>query len=110
MFTDDNYFPLLGREHQCVTNTITEYVNDEHVDINNEVSNGYHGDVYADHMILQYYKVTVDGESGDVEKITNQISGTSVDMRQHFYWYLSSIGYNSNSTQVICIIKQWVLN
>jgi len=52
MFTDDNYFPLLGREHQCVTNTITEYVNDEHVDINNEVSNGYHGDVYADHMIL----------------------------------------------------------
>ncbi|XP_065912001.1 lysosomal alpha-mannosidase-like [Dysidea avara] len=71
-----------SKEHQCVTSTIREHVNDEHVDINNEC-----------------YKVSVDGESGDVEKITNQMSGISVDVKQHFYWYWGSDGHNSNSSQ-----------
>ena len=45
----------------------------------------------------------MDGESGDVEKITNQISGTSVDVKQHFYWYASSNGVNINSSQVSAV-------
>ena len=45
--------------------------------------------------------MTVDGGSGDVEKITNEMSRISIDVKQHFYWYLSSVGYNSNSSQVI---------
>ena len=44
--------------------------------------------------------MTVDGKSGDVEKITNQMSGISVDVKQHFYWYASSNGANVNSSQV----------
>ncbi|XP_065912002.1 lysosomal alpha-mannosidase-like isoform X1 [Dysidea avara] len=71
-----------SREHHCVTSKIREHVNDEHVDVDNE-----------------YYKVTVDGKSGDVEKITNQMSGISVDVKQHFYWYASSNGANVNSSQ-----------
>ena len=51
MFIYDNNAPLIDREHQCVTSTIREHVNDEHVDINNEVSSGYNGNFYTDHMI-----------------------------------------------------------
>ena len=46
----------------------------------------------------------MDGGSGEVEKITNQISGTSVDVKQHFYWYASSNGDNINSSQVSAVM------
>ena len=46
----------------------------------------------------------MDGGSGDVKKITNQMSGLSIDVKQHFYWYWGSDGYNSNSSQVLYAI------
>jgi len=43
--------------------------------------------------------VTIDGGSGHVKEIANQISGASVMLDHQFLWYWSSEG-NKNSSQV----------
>ncbi|XP_065910012.1 lysosomal alpha-mannosidase-like [Dysidea avara] len=45
------------------------------------------------------YKVTVDGGSGHVKEISNQVSGASVMLDHQFLWYWSSEGNNKNSSQ-----------
>ena len=48
--------------------------------------------------------MTVDGESGHVKEIANQMSAKTIELNQQFYWYWGSDGDNSNSTQVTCKI------
>jgi len=44
--------------------------------------------------------VTVDGGSGHIKEIANQISGANVTLDHQFLWYWSSEGNNKNSSQV----------
>ena len=44
--------------------------------------------------------MTVDGGSGHVKEIANQMSDKTVELNQQFYWYWGSNGDNSNSTHV----------
>jgi len=45
--------------------------------------------------------VTVDGGSGRIKNIANQISGVSVALDQQLLWYWASDGNNKNSSQVM---------
>lgn len=49
--------------------------------------------------------MTVDGGSGHVKEISNQISDKTVELNQRFYWYWGSNGDNSNSTQVTSVCQ-----
>lgn len=42
-----------------------------------------------------------DGQSGQMKKITNMVSGSASNVEQQFYWYNGSAGNNKNSTQVL---------
>jgi len=44
------------------------------------------------YLNAQYYSVTVDSGSGRLKKISNEKSGSSVDLDQQFNWYQGSVG------------------
>lgn len=51
----------------------------------------------------------MDGGSGHIKNIANQMSGATVTLNQEFLWYWSSDGNNKNSSQVIITIK-WLIH
>lgn len=50
----------------------------------------------------------MDGGSGHIKDLANQMSGASVMLDQQFLWYWSSDGNNVNSSQVITAFSKLV--